>query len=266
MDLYKLQKNFANHIVDEKNRDVFSQIVGNNQNLTKKRLNIYRNNVFGSFEDSLSLTYAIVKKIVGDDYFFHLTRKYQENYKSNSGNLEDYGEYFSKLLKDNENEHKLLYLSDIAILEWYYNLAYLSKDVKPIDLKTLQNIDGEVFMDLYFQLHPSCYLMASQYPIFSIYRINNNDTEEKINIAQKEGEYILIERSLSQVNVNNLSKIEYNFLKMTAGGMNVYEIFNNISQYTDNFDIGSWVNKYISLGIISNFSIKNDYKSNKKTL
>ncbi len=251
MNLSDLQEQFANHIYNQNNLKIFSKINSSKIDI-RQRMDIYRNNIFSSFDDSLSLTYESTKNIVGDDYFYKIIKQYHHKYHSKSGNLEDYGQYFPKFIKSLEKEHKLPYLTDLANLEWFYNLSYFSKDAKPIDIKKLQSLSEDDFMSLYFNLHPSCYLIASKYPIYSIW------SKDKINLEEKKGQFIIIEGSSFKVNIHNLAKAEYGFLKMIEEKKNIYQIHETLSLNKEDFDIGSLINKFVSCKIITNFNVKND--------
>jgi len=256
MKLKELQENFANHIYNKKDSKIFP-IINSKKISVDKRLDIYRNNIFGSFDDCLEMTYKITKKIVGDDYFSYLCDEYKKQYKSDSGNLEDYGEFFPQLIKELEKKHKLAYLSDIANLEWRFNLAYFSKDITDIDLEKLQSLNEEEFMQLEFCLNPSCHLIASNYPIYSIWQQNIKRNSKEINIEEKKGEFIIISRPDFKVKILQLSKVEFDFLNMIKNQQNLYEIYQTITKKEKFFDIGSIINKFISLRVITNFKTKN---------
>lgn len=257
MKLAKLQEKFSKNIYDRKNLEICTNINFGKIDINE-RLDIYRNNVLGSFDDALKMTYPVTNKIVGDDCFENFISKYHHSYKSNSGNLEDYGESFPELIKQLEPDHKLLYLSDVAKLEWFYNLAYFCKDSAIIDIKKLQSLGEEDFMSLNFDLHPTCHIISSKDPLYSIWNENRQEeTNKEINLEENKGQFIIIERSYLNVNVHELTKLEYDFLRLTKEGKNIYHIHEILSNEEEDFDIGSLINKFISSGIITNFSIKN---------
>jgi hypothetical protein len=257
MSLAELQKNFAKHIYNKSDSAIIPKI-SSKDICALERLNIYRNNVLGSFDDALTLTYPITKKIVGDDCFQSLIKNYHQKYTSTSGDLEEYGQLFPKLIKDLQSEHNLAYLSNIATLEWHYNLSYFSIEVPNINLKKLQSLDNESFMSLTLKTHPSCHLLSSKYPIYSIWEINNSDSREEVNLEKENEQYILISRADFKVNVEQLSKTEYSFLNMIQKQNNIYKIYESLSIKNKNFDIGTLINKFISSKIIINFKTEND--------
>lgn len=252
--LFRLQENFANHLYQPENHTIFSEI-NQGKATPSERLNIYRNNVFGNFETSLELTFVITKKIVGNEFFSFLVEQYNQKYFSTSGNLEDFGEFFPTLIQDLETKHNLPYLADIAAVEWLFNVAYFSASPLEIDLAKLQSLPHEQFMELYFSLHPSCHLFASNYAIYDIWTSYKKDNK-KINLEEQKAQFILIERCNFAVNIQELTAIEYKFLKLIQKQKNIYQIFEIIGSESENFDIGSLVGKFISSKIINNFYVR----------
>ena len=257
MSLAKLQENFANHIYNKNELKILEEIQASDI-ATDQRLDIYRNNVFSNFDEALALTYKIIKKIVGEDYFSYLTKEYNKKYYSNSGNLEDYGKYFPDMIESFLPNHKLVYLADIAKLEWFYNLAYFSKEAEDIDVQKLQSLNEDEFMKLFFELHSSCFLIKSKYPIYSIRQMNQADQNKKVKFKENDSQFIIIEKSQLRVNLHQLTNIEYEFLELIQKSKNIYEIYEILAAKQENFDVGAFVNKFISLRIITNFRIGND--------
>ena len=109
MKLVNLQQEFANYVYDKKQTKIFDQIKSYGVS-KERRLQVYYNNVIGNFDDVLAEIYKTVKGIVGEDYFKFLAKKYHQKYRSKSGNMDDYGAYFSGLLSSLKKSHKLLYL------------------------------------------------------------------------------------------------------------------------------------------------------------
>jgi hypothetical protein len=184
-----------------------------------------------------------------------LTDKYNQQYRSPSGNLDDYGKYFPALISSLKKEHKLLYLKDIARLEWLYHLVYFAKDVKPIAIEKLQNLKPKEYYKVKFKLHPSCYLQVSSYPIYTIWSFTEKNSRKKINIDKNSAEYVLVERCNFKSNIHNISAEEYFFLENIKKKKNIYQIYKILSKSNPDFDIGSLINKYISIGVLAEFGV-----------
>jgi len=253
MKLKELQKQFANHIYNPKNNKIFNEITTYKASVGD-RLQIYRNNVFGNFDSVLEIIYPVTKKLVGENYFVDLCVKYRQKYNSKSGNLDEYGKYFPKLIGDLKKEHQLSYLKELANLEWHYHWAYFAKDVPVFDLEKFQKLSQKDLFKVKFKLHPSCYLTASKNPIYKIWEFTQKINRKKLDLKKLNKQYILIERANREVNIHNLCEPEFWFLKQLKNQQNIYQIYQNLSKKYQDFDIGSLINKYISIGVLSSFS------------
>lgn len=252
MKLSQLQKEFAAHLYDKKKDKIFN-VIKKSAAPIDKRLQIYRNNVFGNFDNVLEMIYPKTKEMVGDDYFSYLSNIYHQKYRSPSGNLDDYGKYFPGIIASLKKDHKLIYLQDLAQVEWFYHLLYFAKDAAPIDIMKLQNLEEKDYYKVNFALHSSCRLIKSKYPIFTIWSMKK--TSKKINLNKNLGEMILLERCNLKSNIHQLDNQEYQFLKMIKEQNNIYQIYKFLSKNNADFDIGSLINKYISNGVLTKFSI-----------
>lgn len=253
MKLQQLQKEFAAHLYNKKKDKIFD-VIQKDAVPVNKRLQIYHNNVFGNFDSVLEMVYPKTKEVVGDDYFENLANIYHQKYRSLTGNLDDYGKYFPNIISNLKKEHQLIYLKDLAKLEWFYHQLYFSKDAQPIDVIKLQNLKEKDYYQVKFKLHPSCKIIKSTYPIFTIWNINKKSTK-KINLNKNSGEMILLERCHFKSNIHKLDEQEYQFLQMIKKQNNIYQIYKNISKIYPEFDIGALINKYISNGVLSEFQI-----------
>ena len=254
MKLEELQRQFANQIYNPKQDKIFNEIIPSKVAIAD-RLEIYRNNVFGNFDSVLEIIYPITKKIVGENYFDNLCKKYHKQHPSKSGNLDDYGKYFYKLINDLKSEHKLPYLKDVAKIEWQCHFAYFTKDVAGFEVEKFQNLKEKELFKVRFKLHPSSYLLASKHPIYSVWKFSESDKKQKLNLGKLKNEWVLIERANWKTNVLELSEPEFLFLKHIKKGQNLYQIYQDLNKKYPNFDIGSLINKYISNGVISGYGL-----------
>ncbi|MBM5782612.1 MAG: DUF2063 domain-containing protein [Pelagibacterales bacterium] len=254
-NLLYLQREFTKHLIDRDEKDILKFLPYSKEE-SISRLNIYRNNVNGNFESVLSSTFEAVKTVVGEQCFKFLTTKYIKNYHSKSGNLDLYGEEFPILIRDNLAKHKLDYLEDLAKLEFLYHKSYFSKDAKNIfDLEKFKNLKPEKFYNLTFTIHPSCYFFSSNFSIYSIWK-NNTKNKQKIVSGKKEKEFLLIDRSLDIPKITKLSHNQYLFLSLIAKKKKLYETYEAIYKKTNqDFDIGSFLNLFISSAILVDFTI-----------
>lgn len=255
MKLKELQKQFAKEIYNPKSNKIFSEIKADNIGAAD-RIQVYRNNIFGNFDSVLEMIYPATKKLIGDDYFSNLCSKYHQQYPSQSGNLDEYGKYFSQLIEDLKTEHQLTYLKNLANLEWRYHLVYFAKDVPVFDIEKFQKLSQKDLFKVKFKLHPSCCLIFSKYPIYNIWQFAQKKNGKKLNLKNLNQQYILVERANWQTNIHNLLEPEFWFLKHLKNKQNLYQIYQDLSKKYPDFDIGTILNKYISNSVLSSFSNK----------
>lgn len=117
-------------------------------------MNIYRNNYYYTLTGALSATYSCIKRLVGDDFFEFLAKNYIDKNPATSGNIIDYGDNFANFISVFEPCKDLVYLSDIALFENYYELCF----------HNLQT-----------------YYLSSKYAIIEIWQLSENDINIDIN-------------------------------------------------------------------------------------
>lgn len=255
--LLNLQRQFANHIYNQQNKDIFKSLY-QSEISNQDKLEIYRNNIFGNLQSALTLTFANCKKIIGDEKFAFLIQKYIKKFHSKSGNLEDFGDQFPKLIKNFQKKLDLpIFLSQIAQIEWLCNLIYFYPESENIDIASLQNLSPDQLFQVNFQLDKSCHLIKSKYPIYEILNGHKEELKE-INLAQQKTQFIIIERANSKVNLTKLDAVEYQFLRLISKQKTIYQIFKNIRAKNKDFDIGALVTKFVSARIINNFYVRNN--------
>lgn len=259
----ELQQDFCAHLFNYKSKKITNQLPYSNHEALA-RLNIYRNNVFGNFESVLSSIYPAIKRLVGEDYFEKLVLDFCKKYPSRSGNLDNFGKEFPQFLKQIRKQHKLPYLPDTARLELLFHQSYFCKNSKNFDIKKFQKIPSENFFNLTFKLHPSCFLITSKFPIFSIWHSNVNKKKPK-KISLQESESAAISKALGQVEIIKLLPEEFIFLQNLSEEKNLFETYKKILRSTKkDCDIGQMLHKFIAAKIINNFKLeKNEMPKNR---
>jgi hypothetical protein len=133
---------------------------------------IYHNNFISTHTKALRQVYPVVEKLIGQDCFEHLTAVYIPQHLSGSYKLQDYGKIFPDFLEQFEPLKDIIYLADVARLEWaIHELFYAKEDA----LSTVR-------------------IVSSRYPVLSIWELcNDKDDEKKLDLSIGP-ETILIQR------------------------------------------------------------------------
>jgi hypothetical protein len=158
------------------------------------RFNIHRNNIAASLTAVLAARYPVIRRLVGDDFFRAAAGTFIARHPPRSPALLEFGATFAPFLAALEPAASFPYLPDIARLEWACHAAYHAADAVPADHALIAGLDPDRMPLLRFTLHPSAAVIASPFPILSIWRTNSVDAEV-IPIALDAGsETVLIVR------------------------------------------------------------------------
>jgi len=197
MNLCTTQKCFENALVmqNKKTGKMFEHLLCANRRIPARlAVEIYRNNTRGARIKALQEIYPVLEKILGEQCFYQMAHDYALDHPSNCADLNLYGERFSvfleKVVYNNSTFSELLYICDLAKLEWYYHVAYYAND----DVNHLVGLKNDAG-DIALKTSRSLSLMQSVYPIHDIWqahKINNNVSDVS---ALTEMGYLMVYRN-----------------------------------------------------------------------
>lgn len=186
------------------------------------RIGVYRNNALETARKTLQATFPALRQLVGDACFRTLSRDYLSRFPSRSGNLEHFGAAFPELLDALYGGGEFDYLADVARLEWACEQAWLAPEPGPTDLTALTAVAPEQAEYLRLTLHPSCRLIASRYPVLSVWRTTVEHRDDVVRLDAG-GERVLIGRSARGVDLRPLTAAGFAFLDATLRRGNLTE-------------------------------------------
>ncbi len=159
-------------------------------------LSIYRNTISSSLIETMKTTYPLTLALLGDDFFVMTAKEYMRQYPSRSGNLYDYGEYFSDFLAGYQPVHDLIYLAEVAEFEWASHVIYLAPNHPPFATQSLSHFEPEQQEHLRFLLHPACWMRKFHFPILQIVDLCKLNQKESINLHGGGVNLLIIRREL----------------------------------------------------------------------
>jgi len=174
-------------------------------------MKIYKNNMIASLQQTLQETYKMIVQLVGEDFFRLAAREYIHRYPSLSGNLHDYGEYFSDFLEEFFPVRNLPYLPEVAKFEWTAHLLHYANGGGELDPKSMESLSPDQFHELHFNLHPASALIQFQYPILRIIDLCKGEMDEEINLDEGGVNLLIIRREL-EIMLVPLALSEFTFL------------------------------------------------------
>jgi hypothetical protein len=226
-------------------------------NLTeKKRLDIYRNNVFSNYRNALEAVYPVILNLVGADYFRQAAHRYVERYASVSGDIHHYGESFAELLASLPGAADLAYLPDVARLEWSIHAAFHAADAERLDLSRLQGIAPEDYPHLRFKLNPATRLLESPFPIRRIWQVNLPDFEgdQRVDLSEGGGAVLVMRRSFL-MEVENISGAESAMLNAFARAEMFGQALEQSLALDPAFDVAAFLQRFVANEAIVDFQL-----------
>jgi hypothetical protein len=203
-------------------------------------IEVYRNNYRGNLHDALAGAYPVVEQLVGKDFFRLVTRQYIGAHASRSGDLHRYGAEMAGFLASFERARGLVYLPDVAALEWACHRAYFADDAVALDLGKLARIPAERYPELRLHIHPACRLLRSAYPIAAIWRAHQPGAGSDFRIDLDAGACnALVSRKDDVVLVGELSDAEAAWLESIQSGASLGTATDGVLERHSDFDLQS---------------------------
>src|SRR5262249_44072341 len=122
---------------------------------------------------ALAARYPVVRRLIGDDSFLNTARRFVATQPPRLPIVQHFGETFPQYLRSLGEAASFEYVADIAELEAARARAYHSADARPVDARAL--LSRAPFNEHGLVLHPSVELVASRFPIVTIWRSNQTD-------------------------------------------------------------------------------------------
>lgn len=134
----------------------------------ERRVAVYRNHHRISLATALAANFPIVVKVIGEDAFQALALSYLAIDPPREPSLAAYGAGFPAFIEGDPRAQSLVYLGDVARLDWALNVAERADDLPSFSAHCLSEIDPEQLGALRLKPHPSLTLLSSLYPLLGI--------------------------------------------------------------------------------------------------
>lgn len=180
-------------------------------------ISIYRNNAFYAFHSALELSFKVLRKRVGDDYFRQLVALYRLRFPSRSGDLHWAGRDFAAFLAAHLEGGDYAWLADLARLEWSREQSSVAPLFASIGAEVLARFDPDQLEHLVLTLQPSLRLEASNFPIFSVWSANQGDNDSPVDQSLG-SECGLTRQRVDLVEVRQIEPGLFSYLSALAAG------------------------------------------------
>lgn len=248
--LYKLQRSFAADLWDEKLNQLDGIILDGR--LPAERLfQVYRNNFWISVKDALADIYCVVERLVGNQFFTFMTDRFLRSYPPRHGNLHQLGGELPAFLTGFKPAADLPYLPDIARLDLAYHQVFHAADAGSFNPQALVELPPATTMQLHFDLASCNRLVCSPFPIFHIWRVNQEGYagDQQVDLATG-GESVLVTRPGLEVELFQLDHVDAGFLQSLITGCNLGDATEATLKNSDDFDLEAALTKYLVSGVL----------------
>ncbi|HEY4846432.1 MAG TPA: DNA-binding domain-containing protein [Methylocella sp.] len=208
------QSDFA-HAVRDPDLVIPRDVTSHNSNAPQERFAVYRNNVVVGLVSALEARFPATRKIAGEDFFKGAARLFAATQLPRSPLMMFYGDAFPAFLAEFEPAREVPYLADVARLEAARTRAYHAADAKPLTSAALVGGVPDALARMRFILHPSVEIIASDYPIVTIWAMNSGEMD-LAPITDWRGENALVWRPGFDVEVRRLPPGAKIFLQTLA--------------------------------------------------
>ena len=116
----------------------------------------------------------MVKRLVGDEFFGAMAHAFVLREPPVSPLLIHYGETFAAFIEEFDAAAPLPYLADVARLEFARGRAYHAADAEPLQRAAFAALPAGRIGSARVMLHPSVGIVASRFPVLSIWEANQD--------------------------------------------------------------------------------------------
>lgn len=185
-----------------------------------QHLQIHQNNIYVSLTEALSAIYPVIARLVGEDFFRAACREFIPGHAPKAATLLRFGREFPDFLAGFAPASSLVYLQDVARLEWAWHESFHAGEASAFDSSVLLDLAGPEQERLKFALHPSARLLKSDFPVYRIWRTNQPDYRGAGEIDLDQGsEQVLLLRPELSVIVSPVESAEWALLdRLNSGG------------------------------------------------
>jgi hypothetical protein len=186
-----------------------------------ERIDVYRNNAWQFFLTALERTYPVLQRRVGADFLRQLARDYRVEHPSQHGDLHWIGEAFPAWLANRMAGTGYEWLADLARLEWACEASVAAAQRNPVGLEALGRFDANVLPHLALVLQPSLQLVASPFPIWSVWQSNQHENAPPPVDLDAGAEHCVVACVAERVAVYRLDAADHRLLQLLCAGMSL---------------------------------------------
>ena len=182
--------------------------------------------------DGLIRHFPVTRRVAGDESFDAMVRRFIVAERSCPARRFPNWEAFPSFLRGQGKAASIEYAADIADLEVARGKAKYAADVRPIGAQAFPSLAAE----LRLVLHPSIFLVASRFPIVTIWETNQSEHQDG-RVDRWSAECALVARPFLEVEVRRFSPGGHAFISALSQGRTIAAALDAATATDPTFDI-----------------------------
>ena len=220
------------------------------------RLAIYRHHVRTTLTATLAGAYPAVARLVGDGFFAYAADTFVRRHPPDGPCLFEYGAGLADFLVSFPPCRELVYLADVARLEWAMHAALHAEDAPGIDLVSLGELSAEAIASVTVRLHGSVTLLCSPWPVDRIWLANQPDADPEAMVDLQAGSVCLEVRRLGdEVIWRTLPAAEHAFRSRLAAAETLGRAAHAALATDPRFDLVGAIHAVFAEGLVTGFEV-----------
>jgi hypothetical protein len=203
-----------------------------------RSLALYRRLIRNNYVQALTITYPMLRRLIGGRYFSVFARGYMKRYPSTSGDLFGYGRQFPLFLLNLESPPVLV---ELARLEWACHEVYQAADSPLPSQEWVQAMAMVDPSSVTFRLNPAVRLLRCALPIHEVWHAlqpeAGGDGIDELRLSPKE-ETLLVTIGRGKLHVRSLSPEQGWLLQAICDQNTVAEVERMANELNPEIDLG----------------------------
>jgi hypothetical protein len=222
----------------------------------ERRFNVYRASVLENYRQALSSIFAVTNRLVGEQFFSQAATQFAHKNESTSGDLNQYGDAFPSFLEAYRPARDLVYLPDVARLEWLWHETFHATDPQPLDLETLATVNPVNYGRLIFDLQAGYRSLHTPYPVDRIWQVNQpQHADPELVHLDSEPRWLVIYRFDFEVRIASVSPGMHSLTEALAEKRQLSDATDAALAAEPELDVGTAVQWLTGEQIISGFTL-----------
>lgn len=221
-----------------------------------RSLALYRRLIRNNYVQALTITYPMLRRLIGGRYFSVFARGYMKRYPSTSGDLFLYGRHFSFFLFTLGAPRVLV---ELARLEWACHELSQAAERPSLTLGCFKGLDVVDPACVRVHLQPTARLLRFSSPVHVAWQALQPDGIAVIEIGRplpEEEAYLLITKVKGKIRIAALAALDYRLLDAMADGRQVDEVERMAIEMDPQFDFARFIAALLEMNALARVSVE----------